>query len=293
MHIVVVSDDPRTRLEAARAFDGAPPEWRVSLHKQAPLDADVVVLGPDASGDGIPFDPDYPQHVIEEIESRQSARRGAVIAVTGPTGGLGVTSLALHLAAALAPRCSVVYVDLAGGADLRMGLEPGKHRTWAELEDGTDSIKLCALPMRGRFRALFAPREGGDSALVLKRARRAFDLVVVDAAAQAAPEVLPDADAAVLVTAPTVPGARRAAVLLEAWPDLDWALVTNRPGPGGETTCNRLAAIFQRRITLELPCCAALRDAEDDGRLVSLRWTRYGRAVVRLARALVPQDERG
>ncbi|MGH2827411.1 MAG: hypothetical protein ACRDKF_10620 [Actinomycetota bacterium] len=292
LHIAVVSDDPRIRLAAARAFDGAPPEWRVTLHSQAPSSADVVVLGPDAGGQGIPFDPGDPQRVIDEIESRQAARAGAVIAVTAPSGGLGVTSLALHLAAALAPRCSVGYVDLAGGAGLRMGLEPGGHRTWAEIDDDTDSVRLCALPMGGGFRALFAPDEGGDSALVVKRARRAFDLVVVDATVEAAPEVLHDADAAVLVTAPTVPGAHRAAALLEAWPNLDWAPVTVRTGPGGETTCNQLAAILQRRVALELPCCAALRDAEDDGRLVSLRWTRYGRAVVRLSKALV-QGGRG
>ncbi|MDQ4059156.1 MAG: hypothetical protein M3124_08550 [Actinomycetota bacterium] len=291
LHIAVVSDDPTIRLEAARAFDGAPPEWRVTIHTTAPPGADVVVLGPDAGGEGIPFDPDNPQRVIDEIESMQSASAGAVIAVTAPSGGLGVTSLALHLAAALAPRCSVGYVDLAGGAGLRMGLEPGGHRTWAEMDDETDSVRLCALPMADGFRALFAPHEGGDGALVVKRARRAFDLVVVDAAIEAAPAVLHDADAAVLVTAPTAPGAHRGAALLEAWPRLDWAPVINRTGPGGETTCSRLAAILQRRVALELPCCAALRDAEDDGRLVSLRWTRYGRAVVRLANALV-QDER-
>jgi hypothetical protein len=292
LHVAVVSDDPRTRLEAARAFDGAPLEWRVTLHTQAPSEADVVVLGPDASGEGIPFDPDDPKRVIQEIESRQSTRVGAVIAVTASSGGLGVTSLALHLAASLAPRCSVGYVDLGGGADLRMGLQPGKYRTWAELDDEADSVRLCALPMAGGFRALFAPPEGGDIALVMKRARQAFDIVVVDAIAEAATEVLPDADAAVLIVAPTVPGAHRAAALLEAWPALDWALVTNRAGPGGETTGNQLAGIIQRRVTLELPCCAALRDAEDDGRLVSLRWTRYGRAVARLAQELVrgPQD---
>jgi hypothetical protein len=181
----------------------------------------------------------------------------------------------------------VGYVDLVGGAELRMGLEPGKHRTWAELDDEADSVRLCALPMRGGFRALFASPEGGDTVLFMKRARRAFDIVVVDAVAEAATEVLPDAEAAVLITAPTVPSAHRAAAVLEAWPDLDWALVTNRAGPGGETTRNQLAGILKRRITLELPCCASLRDAEDDGRLVSLRWSRYGRAVARLAQGLV------
>lgn len=287
LHIAIVSRDPKIRLAAARAFDHAPPSWSVSLYTEPPPGADVVVLGPDARGAGIPFDPLAPGRVIADIEASRAAQTGPVVAVVGASRGAGATTLALHLACALAPLCRVGFVDLAGGAALRLGLEPGEHLTWAGLEDDSDSTTRCALPVEGGFRALLAPPEGGDAQLVLKRATGAFELVVVDVSPEVAPAVLSDVDAAVLVCAPTVPGARRAMTLLEEWGDLDWAIVTNRVGPGGETTRSQLAGILGRPIAIELPCSAALRDAEDDGRLVSLVWNRYGRAVARLARALV------
>ncbi|MGH2750369.1 MAG: hypothetical protein ACRDK3_05795 [Actinomycetota bacterium] len=287
LHVAVVSDDPTTRLEAARAFDAAPASWTVTLHTTVPGDADVVVLGPDVEGDGIAFDSSNPQSVIAEIEARAATRRGAVIAVTCASGGVGTTSLALHLAAVLAPACSVGYLELSHGAGLRLGLTPGEHLTWADLDDSSESLVRCFLPVEPGFRALLAPRDGEGSELILKRARDDFDLLVVDAPHCRAPAALPEADAAVLVLAPTVPQAHLARAVLEHWPELDWALVANRMGRGGETTRGQLNDLLGRRIALELPCCPALRDAEDEGRFVSLRWTRYGRAVTRLARALV------
>lgn len=287
LRIAVVSNDPDVRLEAARAFDEAPAAWSVSLHTSAPTDVDFVVLGPDVEGDGIPFDPANPKSVIEEIESQTSASKGAVIVVTSVSGGVGATSIALHLAAALAPAAKVGFVELVPGADVRLGLEPGGHLTWADLDESSESIARCFLPVAPGFRALFAPGDGGDSGLVLKRSRSNFDLLVVDAPAHSASAALCEADASVLVMGPSVPQAHRARRIIEEWPDLDCAVVVNRLGRGGETTRAQLADLVGRPISLELPCSSALRDAEDDGRLLSLRWTRYGRAITRLADALV------
>ncbi|MGH2773888.1 MAG: AAA family ATPase [Actinomycetota bacterium] len=287
LRIAVVSNDPDVRLEAARAFDGAPASWFVSLHTTAPEDVDIVVLGPDAEGEGIPFDPADSQSVIEEIESRTGAREGAVIVVTSASGGVGATSLALHLAAALAPALRVGFIELAPRAALRLGLAPGEHLTWADLDESSESIARCFLPIAPGFRALLAPEDGGEAGLALKRSRSAFDLLVVDAPARIASESLCEADAGVLVMGPSVPQAHWARAFIEEWPDLDWAVVINRLGRGGETTRAQLADLAGRPISLELPCSPALRDAEDDGRLVSLKWTRYGRAITRLADALV------
>src|SRR5665809_135008 len=93
--------------------------------------------------------------------------------------------------------------------------------------------------------------------------------------------------AVVPVMGRSVPCAPWARAFIEEWPDLDCAVVINRLGRGGETTRAQLADLVGRPISLELPCSPALRDAEDDGRLVSLKWTRYGRAITRLADALV------
>ena len=287
LRIAVVSNDPDVRLEAARAFDEAPASWSVCLHTSRPNDVDIVVLGPDAEGDGIPFDPADPKSVIEEIESRTGAREGAVIVVTQATGGVGATSLALHLAAALAPAVRVGFIELAPGAALRLGLAPNEHLTWADLDGSSESIARCFLPVAPGFRALLAPEDGGDPGLVMKRSRPAFDLLVVDAPARSASTALCEADAGVLVMGPSVPQAHWARGFIGEWPDLDCAVVINRLGRGGETTRAQLADLVGRPISLELPCSPSLRDAEDDGRLLSLKWTRYGRAITRLADALV------
>ena len=287
VRIAVVSNDPDVRLEAASAFDDAPISWSVSLHTSVPDDADIVVLGPDARGDGIPFDPADPNRAIDEIKSRTSAREGAVIVVTSASGGVGTTSLALHLAAALAPAAAVGFVELAPGAGLRLGLVPGDHLTRGDLDESSESVARCFLPVAPGFRALFAPEDGGDPGVILKRARKAFDLVVVDAPPRSASIAMSETDAAVLVMAPSVPQAYRARAFLGDWPDLDCAVVVNRLGRGGETTRAQLAELVGRPVSLELPCSPALRDAEDDGRLVSLTWSRYGRAVARLADVLV------
>jgi hypothetical protein len=91
---------------------------------------------------------------------------------------------------------------------------------------------------------------------------------------------------AVLVTPPTRPGALRARALVRRWPDLRWAVITNKVGPGGETTRAEMQEVIGHRVALELPCAPALRDAEDDGRLLRTRWSRWGRGIARLARAL-------
>ena len=177
LRIAVVSNDPDIRLEAARAFDEAPASWSVSLHTSAPEDVDIVVLGPDAVGDGIPFDPADPKSVVEEIESRTVAREGPVIVVTSASGGVGATSLALHLAAALAPAVRVGFIELAPGAALRLGFAPNEHLTWADLDESSESIARCFLPVAPGFRALLAPEDGGDPGLALKRSRSTLSLI--------------------------------------------------------------------------------------------------------------------
>ena len=287
LRIAVVSNDSNVRLEAARAFDDAPAAWSVSLHTSVPEDVDFVVLGPDARGDGIPFDPAEPMRAIDEIKSRVCESKGAIVVVTSTSGGVGCTSLALHLAAALAPVARIGFIEFEPGAGIRLGITPGEHLSWADVDESSESLERCFLPVAPGFRALLAPSDGGDPGVIVKRARSTFDLVVVDTAWHSSSVALGEADAAVLVMGPTVPQAHLARRIIEARPEHDWAVVGNRLGRGGETTRAQLADLIGRPVSLELPCCPALRDAEDDGRLVSLTWTRYGRAVARLADALV------
>jgi hypothetical protein len=302
LEIAVVSADADFRRAAAAAFDSAPASWTVTIHDSQPDAADVLVLCPDAIADpgGLPsvrFRPAAASELVREVAAAASAPSAGLIPVVGAGRGVGVTSVALHLCKAIADASArdqdapcFVDLDVEWGAATRLDLDASEVRTWAAMGDTAEELVLSALPVAGGFRALLAPRGGGpeiDPAEVLARAIRCWSRVVVDC---------PDGDAfaltaercrgAVLVTPPTRPGAIRARALVRRWPDLRWAVITNKLGPGGETTRAEIQEVIGHKIALELPCAPSLRDAEDDGRLLRAPWSRWGRGIARLARTL-------
>jgi Flp pilus assembly CpaE family ATPase len=292
MKIAVVCRDPTLRFQAARAFDRVPPTWEVELYEHPPQDADVVVLGPDVAGEetGIVFDPERPELVVAQVSDALRHRSPhRVVVVTAPCGGTGATTVALHLAHKMADAAPTCYLELAvGGAD-RLDMPPDAL-TWAQAGSSAENLRVTALPIAGGFRVLLAPREEVDASHALEvvdRAADSFDRIVVDAVPKRllAP-VLDRAHAGLMVISPTRPCAKKARALLDELPDVPWAIVSNRTGPGGETTRAGLERILGRRIALELPCTPALRDCEDDGRLLSTHWSRFVRSLARLARAL-------
>lgn len=292
MKVAVVCRDPTLRLQAARAFDHVPPTWEVELSDRRPKDADVVVLGSDVTGDetDIVFDPERPELVVEQISAalrRRSPHR--VIVVTAPCGGTGATTVALHLAQRMADSAPTCYLELAAGGADRLDM-PTDALTWTQAGSSAEDLRVAALPIAGGFRALLAPRDEIDASHALEvvdRAAASFELIVVDAVPkQLLTPVLDRAHAGLMVISPTRPCARRTRMLLDELPDVPWAIVSNRTGPGGETTRGGLERILGRRIALELPCTPALRDCEDDGRLLSTHWSAYVRSLARLARAL-------
>ena len=295
--VAVVSSDDALRDAAAAAFDSAPGAWSVTLHESRPEGADVVVVCPDVTPepDGPPcvrFRPEAPGAVLSEVARAAASGSSVVVPVIGAGRGTGVTSVALHLCKALAADASTVscFVDLdvEWGAAQRLGLEATEVRTWAEAGATEEELVLSALPVAGGFRALLAPREARPAGVsVVARAAARWPRVVVDCPDAAAFGVAAGlCRGAVLVLPPTRPAASRARTILRQWPGLQWAVVTNKMGAGGETTRAELQAVMGRRVALELPCSPALRDAEDDGRLLGAPWSRWWRAIVRLARAL-------
>lgn len=273
-----MSRDPTIRSELARAFDAAPASWRIGLYDSPPADADLVVLGPDVSGEGIAFDPAHPERLIEEIAA--SAVTSNLIVVTSAGGGTGVTSVALHLAKAAAESHRTCCVETRpGGMGLRLDL-PDSVPTWTDPAEAPTPVSVA-----GGFRVLLAPSEPMDASHVVDHATETFDIVVADAP-QTDQSLLARARCAVLVMPPTIPGAVRARAVLAAAPSTRWAIVTNRLGPGGETTTAALERILEAKIAVELPTCAALRDAEDDGRLLSSPLHGWWRTIRRLWRAL-------
>ncbi|HEV2756961.1 MAG TPA: hypothetical protein VG318_14435 [Actinomycetota bacterium] len=282
--IEIVSTDEDVRRAAARAFTDVPAEWSVRLRDEASGDADVVVADGPVRDGAVQFDPDHPEEAVRKVAARlrPRARLARTILVAGAAGGAGATTLALHLAAVWGSGACVA--DLAGGAAAKMGLPPDS-RTWLPNDD---DVSGAALPVAGGFRILCAPCPVPAAVhFPLRAARSSFERLVIDAGTSPDLEdVVAKSDAGVLVVPPTRPGAEAARALLETHTAVRWAVVANRTGPGGQIMRRGLEGVLGRALTLELPCCPALRDAEDEGNLVDARWHRWTRAVARLARAL-------
>lgn len=292
LNVAVVSRDSSIRLQAARAFDSAPPEWTVALHHAPPADADVVVAGADMDVEAdVVFDPACPGRVLDDVSRAvDRTQETRIIAVTSPSGGTGVTTVALHLAresARSAPTCLVDF-DLEWGAGCRLGL-PADAPTWAEAGDSEASLLRAALPVPGGFRVLAGPEGTGppDVGVLLRAARAHFGRIVVDIGrASEVPDLLESANAVVLVLSPSAPSARRARIVLDGLTSGRVAIITNRVGPGGEMTKAGIESIIGRKVALELPCDRRLRDAEDDDRLLAARWSRWERGIHRLWRTI-------
>lgn len=279
LKVAIVSRDARVRAAAATAFQDAPAQWKVELRPDEPEDADVVVHGADvATGDGIVFDPDRPADALRAVES--VAGRGRVYVVAAAAGGAGATTVALHLAAALAPSCCA-ELDRASA---RLGL-PGDAATWLPRDD---ERSLRGLPVAGGFQVLRAPDPcPGPEAFPLEEARSSFARLVLDVGTRRDLDaVLGAADAAIVVTTPARPAALAARSLMGAFPEAHWTVVVNRLGSGGQIMRGGLEDLLGHSVAIELPCCPALRDAEDEARLLTGSWRRWTSGVTRLARAL-------
>ena len=282
-----MSDDPEARLAAARAFDSAPPSWTVSLHRDIPREADVLVLGPDVEGEGLRFDVDTASGLVDAV-SRVTARAGRVFVISGVGRGVGSTTVALHLAGELAREHDTCYVDLDTdfGAGDRLGLDDD-HLTWKDIGDSSESLLLATVPVAGGFRALLAEPGAKPPPGLIPRLASAFDRVVVDCPCDRAVEVaLEHADAAAVVVPASGLGARRLDRVAARFESIPYALVANRMGPGSEATGAGLRRATGRSFAVELPCCGRLREAEDRGALFTSPLSRWKWSIARLAGVL-------
>ena len=281
----MVSDRQDVLLAAAAAFDDAPADWAMFLGAEAPEGTDLVVA---EAGSAIPgaicFDPSRPDALLPQIQAR--IKKPDVIAVTSACGGSGVTSVALHLALALAQTSHGVFVVESNrdcGVVERAAIDRGSVPTW-EGVTSADEVSSRIITVPGGLRLLAAP-EDDDGCKTVIEACAHLGPTVIDATTT----LLSGLHAATRVVAllpPTVPGAVRTRRLIESHPSLTWAPVVNRLGRGGETTRLQLASLLGCSPTIELPCTPALRDAEDLGHLLSGQRTRFARRVRVLTAAL-------
>lgn len=276
LKVALVSHDADARLALVKAFDNAPTTWLLSLDRVAPADADIVVCGSDVEIPGaVIFDPDEPDNVVAQVAQRAVPSARCVV-ITSPSGGTGVTSIAVHVAAEMAARgLSTCVVDLDGpwGIRPRLGLDD------AEVE--------AAVPVAGGFRLLDARSAARDHRrALLASTMDSSERVIVDASTDGLSAVADVARRSVLVVSPTPDGTRRAAAVLEAHPGFEWVVALNRPGPGGETTRAAIAHVLERAVEIELPCYPGLRDSEDSCRLLARGWSRWSRGIARLVSLL-------
>jgi hypothetical protein len=269
LQVAIVGKDPEARHAAAKAFDVAPGSWSVSLHGEAPDGFDALVLLPDTPGEGVRFDPDRPGSAVDELRSRFRDDAGPV-GVWAPCPGAGATSVAVHLAAALAEStsCYLVDVDPLRGAALRVGCPP--------LDGDIDDPHLSARPVAGGFRLV----EGElDDSL-----RDVASKVVVDGPWSAVLRAGCTKHAIVVPSGRA--GIERAREVLSTIDAPSAAVIVNRTGWGGELTRGAIQRLLERRVALELPPSPGLRDAEDRNELLTSPFSPWLYRIRRLARAL-------
>lgn len=271
VNVAIVSTDVAARLALVRSLEAGPPEWVLGVYESPPPTADVIVCSPETDIAGaVVVDPSAPGDVIARVTDA-AAPRPRVVAVTSLDGGSGVTTLGLHVAAAVSSlQVATAFVDLDPnrGAHHRLGIAPegSNHR---------------AIPCAGGFRFV----ADADPTVVVGDETRNAACVVVDIPGARLDRVSDRVDVGLLLVRPTPAGARRAREMVDAYPALVWCPVVNRLGRGGQTTIAQVARTVGGRV-FELPPCPALRDVEDEDRLLLSRWTRWSRRVGLLAEAI-------
>ncbi|HWC15322.1 MAG TPA: hypothetical protein VG929_12135 [Actinomycetota bacterium] len=273
VNVAIVSTDETARMALVRSLEKGPSDWVLSLHREPPTGGDVIVCSPEVACAGaLVVDPIEPGDVVARVE-RLTRPRPRVVAVTSAEGGAGVTTIALHLAGALAGGgCPTAFVDLdpARAAHERLGIEA---------VPAPEGPRPVPVPSGFRFVAGVHPA-GLHDALPEDTA-----WVVLDVPLAAFSDVARRVDAAILLIRPTPRAAQRARAVVDAYREIAWCPVVNRLGRGGQTTAAQLDRILGGRV-FELPPCPALRDVEEEHRLLSPGWSRWSRRVRRLADAL-------
>ncbi len=162
---------------------------------------------------------------------------GMLVVLAGAKGGVGTTTLAVHLALAAATFSSqrhacLVDLDLQSG-DVRSLLDLPRLRDFSKLAEAGDRLTLLAIEdqltlHRSGLRVLLAPADGeraegaapGLVRRVLGHLRARFDLVIVDAGGSTTPAAataVSMADQAVIVLTPDSPALRAARRVLDRW----------------------------------------------------------------------------
>jgi pilus assembly protein CpaE len=210
------------------------------------------------------------------------ARRGTVITVFGPKGGIGTTTIAVNLAVALQqkPDTAVVIVDASlqfGDVGVLLNLQPTRNISdlSQSIDDlDPDSLNTVAMAHTSGVKALLAPAHPEHADLVqpehLKRIldelARQYDFVVVDTATvinEMILTALDRADRIVLVATPDIPSIKNARLFFEVTDALNYEsskimLVLNKMDKRSGITAQMIEENVKHPVSGQIPLDEAL-----------------------------------
>lgn len=218
------------------------------------------------------------QHVVASLEPAAARQqRPRIIAVHGAKGGVGATTIACNLAAALRQltgrRVALVDGDvLSGDAGVLFDLPPTRNISdlLVELKElDADLVEGLLAEHATGVRVLLAPDQlqraeairGEDMQRVVTGLKPYFDYLVVDTPSRFSPvtlAALDEADRIVLVVTPELVALRNAARFLQlatqlGYPTEKVLLVANRANTGKDISPVVIEEQLQRPIVIALP----------------------------------------
>ena len=228
-----------------------------------------------------------------DFESESWSKRATIVSIFNPKGGVGKTTTALNLAAALQVRMGlkVMLIDadtVTGHIATSLGLESVTTvvDAWTEdLEEDRserslidiatqhqNGLTVCVLTASPLNTEILVPQQVGDA---IRAARRGFDFIIVDMHPSYSPlnqEIFERSDRILIPVTPDVPALRAAVQMCDVALELGvrdkLALVVNRANSG--------VSVADMEKTVGMPAMALIRS----GGLLFVRAANEGRSVV-------------
>jgi pilus assembly protein CpaE len=224
--------------------------------------------------------------IVQPQRQPTAARRGDVVAIYSPKGGVGCTTVAINVSIALQQLIGSVRKIGLMDADLQFGdvsvmLNMHASRSMVDLVDHLheldDDLLSSVLTTHGSgIRALLAPphpeaaeslmlpagpEEGGAFELILGQMRHSFDIIVTDMASRVDDTALTIFDAArmiVLVVNPNIPSIKSTRAFIEVLQKLDYptegiALAINCMNRRGDIRAEQIAQALSVEVVAQIP----------------------------------------